>query len=84
MTAVRTKYELTHPVLSIRVSQELYDEIQERRRNGQSYGDILRIGLNKQKAENEHWQKDVEQLTLEILQLEQKLDKYKSQYGEIV
>ncbi len=76
MTAARTKYELTHPVLSIRVSQEIYDELQERRRNGQSYADILRLGLDRQKAEIAYWQKSVEELTIEIIGLEDKLQRY--------
>jgi predicted CopG family antitoxin len=75
MTAGRTRYELTHPVLSIRVSKEIYDELQERRRNGQSYADILRIGLGKQKVETEYWQKQVEELTLECLKLEEILER---------
>jgi predicted CopG family antitoxin len=76
MTAARTKYELTHPVLSIRVSQEIYDELQERRRNGQSYADILLLGLDRQKAEIQYWQKQVEALNIECLALEEKLTRY--------
>ena len=71
----KSNYELTHPVLSIRVSQELNDEIQERRRNGQSYGDILRIGLDKQEAAIEPWIKRVEELELEVLLTEEKMMK---------
>ena len=80
----RSNYELTHPVLSIRVSQEIYDELQERRRTGQSYADILRIGLDKQEAAIKEWREAVEQLTLECIQLEDELDKYRSRYGRIV
>lgn len=74
----RPNYELTHPVLSIRVDQETYNRLQERRRNGQSYGDILRIGLGKQEAAIKEWQKAVEELTLEAMQLEAELERYRS------
>ena len=77
MTAAKTRYELTHFVLSIRVSQEIYDELQERRRNGQSYTDILRIGLDRQNVEIKYWQKAVEELTIEIIGLEDKLRRNK-------
>ena len=66
-----SNYELTHPVLSIRVSQELKDEIQERRQQGQSYGDILRIGLQKQAAYNAALSRRIEELELRELQLEE-------------
>ena len=83
MTAGRTRYELTHPVLSIRVSQEIYNELQERRREGQSYADILKIGLDRQGVEIKYWQKQVEELTLECLTLEEKLNKYRLRYGDV-
>jgi hypothetical protein len=76
----RSNYELTHPVLSIRVSQELNDEIQKRRKNGQSYGDILRIGLDRQKAATEHWQERVEGLELEVLETEELVEKRTIKY----
>lgn len=75
----KSNYELTHPVLSIRVSQQLYDEIQERRRNGQSYGDILRIGLDKQQAYNAVLLKRLEELELSELLLEEENLKLKRQ-----
>jgi NADH pyrophosphatase NudC (nudix superfamily) len=68
-------YEQTHPVLGIRVSQELYDEIQERRRNGQSYGDILRLGLDKQQVETAPLMERIEELELEALQLDELVEK---------
>ena len=74
----KTRYERTHPVLSIRVSQELYDEIQDQRRNGQSYGDILRIGLGRQQAAIQPLLKTIEELNIEALKLEAELDKYRS------
>jgi len=68
----RSNYELTHPVLSIRVSQELNDEIQERRKNGQSYGDILRLGLGKQEVYNAPLLKRIEELEIEVLETEER------------
>lgn len=67
----RSNYEATHPVLSVRVSQEIYDQLQERRRNGQSYSDILRLGLDKQQAYNAPLLKRIEELELRELQLDE-------------
>ena len=71
----RSNYELTHPVISIRVNQEIHDRLQERRHNGQSYADILRIGLDKQEACDELLLKKVEELELEALELEELVEK---------
>ena len=81
MTA--SKYERTHPVISIRVNQETWDELQERRQNGQSYGQILRIGLNKQEAAVKSCLQALEGLAAEYGQLEETIDKYRSRYGEL-
>lgn len=75
----RSNYELTHPVLSVRVDQETYDRLQERRQNGQSYGDILRIGLDKQQAYNAGLLKRIEELELRELQLDEGNLKLKQQ-----
>ena len=58
----RSNYELTHPVISIRVGQEIHDCLQERRQNGQSYADILRIGLEKQEAHSKPLLQKIEEL----------------------
>ena len=76
----RSNYEATHPVLGVRVSQEIYDQLQERRRNGQSYGYILRLGLDKQQAYNEPLLKRVEELELEVLETEELLEKRTIKY----
>lgn len=45
----RKRYEETHPTISVRVSEELYVELEALRLNtGKSLGDILREALNKQ------------------------------------
>ena len=45
----KIKYNQTHPTLSIRVSQDLYDQLKElREKSGKSLGDILREALDKQ------------------------------------
>lgn len=45
----RIKYNQNHPTVSIRVSQELYDQLKElREKSGKSLGDILREALKKQ------------------------------------
>lgn len=45
----RIKYDLSHPTVSIRVTSELYDELEEiRELSGKSLGDILREALKKQ------------------------------------
>ena len=71
----KTNYELTHPVISIRVSQQVYDELQNRRRNSQSYGDILRIGLDKQQAYDEPLMQRIEELEIESIKLEELIDR---------
>ncbi len=81
--AGKGNYEATHPVISIRVSQEIYDRLQELRRDGQSYGDILRIGLGIQEAETKPLIEAIEERELEVLKLEEKLEKlsgHQSQY----
>lgn len=67
----RSNYEATHPVLSVRVSQEIYDQLQEQRQHGRSYGDILRLGLGKQEAYDAGLLKRIEELELRELQLEE-------------
>jgi hypothetical protein len=81
MTA--SKYERTHPVISIRVNQEIWDELQERRRDGQSYGQILRIGLDKQEAAVKSCLQALEDLAAEYGQLEEKVDEYRLRYGDL-
>jgi hypothetical protein len=81
MTA--SKYERTHPVISIRVNQETYDELQERRRCGQSYAQILRIGLDKQEAATKSCLEALEGLAAEYGQLEESLNRYRSLFGEL-
>ena len=45
----KIKYNLTHPTVSIRVSQDLYDQLKDlREKSGKSLGDILREALDKQ------------------------------------
>lgn len=66
----RIKYEQTHPVITARVNQEIYARLQEARRDGQSYADILRIGLEKQEAYNEPLMKKIEELELEAMERE--------------
>lgn len=45
----RIKYDQDHPTVSIRVTREFYDELEElRETSGKSLGDILREALNKQ------------------------------------
>ena len=45
----KIKYNQTHPTVSIRVSQDLYDQLKElREKSGKSLGDILREALDKQ------------------------------------
>ena len=70
----RKRYEASHPVISIRVSQEIYSQLQEARQDGQSYGGILRIGLQKQEVYNEPLLKKIEELELEGLQLEELME----------
>lgn len=45
----KIKYNQTHPTVSIRVSQDLYDQLKDLRgKSGKSLGDILRESLGKQ------------------------------------
>lgn len=45
----KIKYNTTHPTVSVRVSQDLYDQLKElREKSGKSLGDILREALKKQ------------------------------------
>jgi len=45
----KIRYNQTHPTVSIRVSQELYDHLKDlREKSGKSLGDILREALGKQ------------------------------------
>lgn len=71
----RIKYEKTHPVVTIRVSLDIYDRLQERRRNGQSYADILRIGVEKQEAYNAPLLKKIDELELEVLEAEETIER---------
>jgi hypothetical protein len=42
----RIKYEQNNPVVSFRISKELYDSLQKaKEKQGMSYTDILRVGL---------------------------------------
>jgi predicted transcriptional regulator len=43
----KIKYDQSHPIVSIRVDQELYDQLKElREKSGKSLGDILREALS--------------------------------------
>jgi len=45
----KIKYNQSHPTVSIRVSQELYDELKDlREKSGKSLGDILREAVGQQ------------------------------------
>ena len=45
----KIRYNQTHPTVSIRVSQDLYDQLKVlREKSGKSLGDILREALGKQ------------------------------------
>jgi hypothetical protein len=47
----RVKYDKSHPVVSIRVSREMYEEIKSLQDiGGKSLGDILREALDKQEV----------------------------------
>ena len=50
MAPSRRRYEASHPVVSVRVSQELKAELESQGAKGRSLGDILRIGLSRQTA----------------------------------
>ena len=46
----KIKYDQSHPTVSVRVTQELYDQLKDlRERGGQSLGDILRQAVKQQK-----------------------------------
>ena len=50
----RERYQESHPVVSIRVSRELYDELQAIKKKGKrSFADILKEGLGMEKATTE-------------------------------
>lgn len=50
----RQRYEQSHPVVAIRVSQELYDQLQSIKTKGEkSFADILKEGLGIEKATTE-------------------------------
>ena len=72
----RIRYEKTHPNITVRVNQEIYERLQELRANGQSYGDILRIGLEKQEAYNAPLRERIYELELEILEQQELLSKH--------
>ena len=69
----RIRYEQTHPVVPIRVTQEEYELLQKRSSEGQSYHDILRLGLDKQEVYNAPLLKRIEELEIEVLNTEEKL-----------
>ena len=50
----RRRYEASHPTLTVRVSRELYEELQELRNvAGLSYSDVLKQGLDEAKVATE-------------------------------
>ena len=49
-TPSRERYERDHPVVAIRVTQEMLMEMEALRARGRSWGDILRVGLGRQTA----------------------------------
>ncbi len=65
----RKKYEASHPVISVRVTKQIYDQLQEARQNDQSYGDVLRVGLGIQKIDLQPLKKKIEILESDILEL---------------
>jgi predicted CopG family antitoxin len=47
----RIRYEESHPVVAVRVDRDLYDELKAIKESDEkSFGDILKLGLNVQKA----------------------------------
>jgi hypothetical protein len=69
----RTRYEQNHPVVSFRVSKELYDSLQDAKEKiGLSYTDIIKAGLGKferqikisekviQEAYDQGWEKGID------------------------
>ena len=71
----RIRYEQAHPVVPIRVTQEEYELLQKRSSEGQSYHDILRLGLDKQEAYNKLLLKKIEELEVEVLEAEELVEK---------
>lgn len=71
----RKRYEATHPVISIRVTRQIYNQLQEARRSGQSYADILRAGLGIQKTNLQPLQEKIESLELENLELDESVER---------
>ena len=49
----RIRYELSHPIISCRVSREIYDRLVEAKEaEDKSFADILKIGLGKQEVQS--------------------------------
>ena len=46
----KEKYDRENPVVSVRVSKELFAEIEALRAQGRSLGDIFRVGIGRQNA----------------------------------
>jgi len=65
----RIRYEASHRVVPIRVSQEVYEHLQELRGKGQSYGDTLRVGIDIQETNLQPLQQRINSLELENLEL---------------
>ena len=76
----RKRYEESHQVISVRVSKQIYDQLQEARQNGQSYGDVLRVGLGIQKNNLQPLQEKIESLELENMELEELVKKRSVRY----
>lgn len=76
----RKRYEASHPVISVRVTKQIYDQLQEARQNGQSYGDVLRVGLRIQKTNLQPLQEKIESLELENLKLDELVEKRSVRY----
>ncbi|HLF08076.1 MAG TPA: hypothetical protein VI789_01830 [Dehalococcoidia bacterium] len=53
----RQRYDRTHPVIAIRVTQDMLTEMEALRANGRSWGDILRVGLGRQAAADKSLEK---------------------------
>lgn len=71
----RIRYEQDHPLVTIRVDLETHSRLQERRQNGQSYADILRIGLDKQEACSAPLLERIQELELEAIGLEELVER---------
>ena len=76
----RKRYEASHPVISVRVTKQIYDRLQEARQNGQSYGDVLRVGLGIQKTNLQPLQEKIEILEPEILELVELVERRSVKY----